>query len=141
MKITLSQVKLFDLPKIMDDRGNLTFVEEYKHVPFAIKRVYFIYDVPGGESRGGHAYKELEEVFIAISGSFDLNLDDGCEQTKISLNRSYHAVYVPQGLWRKLDNFSTNSLCLVLASTAYNEDDYIRDYTKFLEFVNHGQKS
>ena len=141
MEIALSQIKLFDLPKIMDDRGNLTFLEESEHVPFEIKRVYFIYDVPGGESRGGHAYKELEEVFIAISGSFDLNLDDGKEQTKISLNRSYHAVYVPKGLWRKLDNFSTNSLCLVLASTAYNENDYIREYTDFLEFANYEQKS
>jgi len=137
MKTSLSRVKIIELPKITDDRGNLTFVEENNHIPFEIKRVYFIYDVPGGEARGGHAYKELEEVFIAISGSFDLNLDDGRQKKIISLNRSYNAVYVPKGLWRKLDNFSTNSLCLVLASTAYNEDDYIRNYDNFLKYINH----
>jgi len=137
MKTTLSQIKIIDLPKITDDRGNLTFVEEHNHIPFEIKRIYFIYDVPGGEARGGHAYKELEEVFIAISGSFDLNLDDGSQKKKINLNRSYKAVYVPKGLWRKLDNFSTNSLCLVLASTVYNGDDYIRDYENFIKFINH----
>jgi dTDP-4-dehydrorhamnose 3,5-epimerase-like enzyme len=131
----ISDVKLFQLPKFLDDRGNLTFVEEDYHIPFKIKRIYLIYDVPGGESRGGHAYKKLDEVFVALSGSFDLNLDDGENQTKINLNRSYNAVFVPHGLWRKLDNFSTNSLCLVLASTEYNETDYIRNYDDFLGYT------
>jgi dTDP-4-dehydrorhamnose 3,5-epimerase-like enzyme len=131
----ISDVKLFQLPKFLDDRGNLTFVEEDNHIPFKIKRIYLIYDVPGGESRGGHAYKKLNEVIVALSGSFDLNLDDGQNQTKISLNRSYNAVLVPHGLWRKLDNFSTNSLCLVLASTEYNEMDYIRNYDDFLGYT------
>jgi uncharacterized cupin superfamily protein len=133
--MNLSHVKILKLPKIMDDRGNLTFIEGENHTPFAIKRIYLIYDVPGGEARGGHAYKELDELIIALSGSFDLNLDDGTNQTKIGLNRSYNAVFVPHGLWRKMDNFSTNSLCLVLASTDYNESDYIRNYDEFLKYA------
>jgi oxalate decarboxylase/phosphoglucose isomerase-like protein (cupin superfamily) len=133
--MNLSHVKTLSLPKIMDDRGNLTFVEGENHIPFEVKRIYLIYDVPGGESRGGHAYKELDELIVALSGSFDLNLDDGVSQTKISLNRSYNAVFVPHGLWRKMDNFSTNSLCLVLASTSYNELDYIRNYDEFLQYA------
>jgi hypothetical protein len=133
--MNLSHVKTLNLTKIMDDRGNLTFVEGENHIPFEIKRIYLIYDVPGGESRGGHAYKELDELIVALSGSFDLNLDDGANKMKISLNRSYNAVLVPHGLWRKMDNFSTNSLCLVLASTDYNELDYIRDYDEFLKYA------
>jgi hypothetical protein len=131
----LSHVKTLKLPKIMDDRGNLTFIEGENHIPFKIRRIYLIYDVPGGESRGGHAYKELDELIVALSGSFDLNLDDGVNQTKINLNRSYNAVFVPRGLWRKMDNFSTNSLCLVLASTDYNESDYIRNHDEFLKYA------
>jgi uncharacterized cupin superfamily protein len=131
--MNLSQIKILQLPKIMDDRGNLTFIEGMNHIPFEVKRIYLIYDVPGGESRGGHAYKKLDELIVALSGSFDLNLNDGTSQTKIHLNRSYNAVLVPHGLWRKMDNFSTNSLCLVLASTEYDESDYIRDYDEFLK--------
>lgn len=133
----LLDVKLIQLPKIMDDRGNLTFLEANNHVPFSVKRIYLIYDVPGGDARGGHAYKELEEIIIALSGSFDLLVDDGVEQARVSLNRSYNAVYIPKGYWRKLDNFSTNSLCLVLASTEYNEADYIRNYDDFLKYAKH----
>lgn len=128
----LSDIKLIELPKITDERGNLTFVEGKNHIPFEIKRTYMIYDVPGGEIRGSHAYKKLDEVIIALSGSFDLEVDDGKNIKTFTLNRSYHAIYVPHGLWRTLQNFSTNALCLVLASTDYNEDDYIRDYNDFL---------
>ncbi|GHT09960.1 hypothetical protein AGMMS4956_00550 [Bacteroidia bacterium] len=133
--MNLSQVEIKQLPKIEDDRGNLTFVEGGNQVPFDIKRTYLIYDVPGGEARGGHAYRELDEFIVALSGSFNLHLDDGTSQLKINLNRSYNAVFVPHGLWRKMDNFSTNSLCLVLASTEYNEADYIRDYNEFLKYT------
>lgn len=132
--------KIFQLPKIEDDRGNLTFLEAQNHVPFDIKRIYLIYDVPGGDARGGHAYKELEEVIVALSGSFDLLLDDGRSQIKINLNRSYRAVYVPKGFWRKMDNFSTNSLCLVMASTSYDESDYIRNYDDFLNYIENEDK-
>ncbi len=130
--MNLSNVKQIQLPKIMDERGNLTFIEGENHIPFKIKRTYMIYDVPGGEKRGSHAYKELDEVIVSLSGSFDLVVSDGKETKTYTLNRSYHAIYVPHGLWRTLENFSTNSLCLVLASTDYDEDDYVRDYTEFL---------
>lgn len=126
--------KMIKFPKIIDERGNLTFVEEENHIPYKIKRVYMIYDVPGGEKRGSHAYKELEEVIISLSGSFDLVVDDGENTKTFTLNRSYYGVYVPNGLWRTLQNFSTNALCLVLASTEYNEDDYIRNYDDFIKF-------
>lgn len=132
--MNLSDVRLIQLPKIMDERGNLTFVEGENHIPFKIKRTYMIYDVPGGEIRGSHAYKELDEVIISLSGCFDLIVDDGVETKTFTLNRSYNAIYVPHGLWRTLSNFSTNSLCLVLASTDYNELDYIRTYSDFLTF-------
>lgn len=124
---------IIEFPKIIDDRGNLSFLESSNQIPFDIERLYFIYDVPGGATRGGHAYKELQEVIIAISGSFDVVVDDGKEVKKFSLNRSYYGLYVPKGMWRQLENFSTNSLCLVVASLPYNEDDYIRDYDKFLD--------
>lgn len=135
----LSDVQLIQLPKIMDERGNLTFVEGENHIPFKIKRTYMIYDVPGGEIRGSHAYKELDEVIISLSGCFDLVVSDGIETRTFTLNRSYNAVYVPHGLWRTLQNFSTNALSLVLASTEYNEDDYIRDYNDFISFNQHGE--
>ena len=128
----ISSIKEIQLPKIMDERGNLTFAESSRHIPFDIKRIYMIYDVPGGEIRGSHAYKELDEVIIALSGCFDLVVQDGIETKTYTLNRSYNAVYVPHGLWRTLQNFSTNSLCLVLASTEYDESDYFRNYDDFL---------
>lgn len=130
----IKDIKQIVLPKIMDERGNLTYVEGNNHIPFSIKRTYLIYDVPGGEIRGSHAYKELDEVIISLSGCFDLVVDDGTETKTFSLNRSYNAVYVPHGLWRTLQNFSTNALCMVLASTEYDESDYIRNYNDFLLF-------
>lgn len=136
MKNRLEDVKIINLPKILDDRGNLSFLENFNQVPFEIKRIYWIYDVPGGEIRGGHAYMELNEVIIALSGSFDVVVDDGTEKKTFSLNRSYYGLYVPSGLWRQIENFSTNSLCLVLASTAYNEADYIREYEQYKIFLN-----
>lgn len=127
----LNRVKLIELPKIEDDRGNLTFLEELNHVPFKIKRTYWIYDVPGGQMRGGHAYKELHEVFIALSGSFDVKLFDGKNYKSVSLNRSYLGLYVPNKIWRSLENFSTNSVCLILASDVYDENDYIRNLDQY----------
>ena len=114
------EANLVNLPKILDKRGNLSFIEEFKNIPFKIARVYWIYDVPGGEVRGGHAYRENEEFIVALSGSFDVVLDDGKKKKIFSLNRSYYGLYVPKGLWREMNNFSTNSLALVLASTTYN---------------------
>ena len=127
----LNKIKLLELPKIEDDRGNLTFLEENNHIPFEIKRTYWIYDVPGGQQRGGHAYKELHEVFIALSGSFDVKLFDGKNYKTYSLNRSYYGLYVPNKIWRSLENFSTNSLCLILSSDIYKENDYIRDLNQY----------
>lgn len=123
---------LIDLPKILDSRGNLSVIEELKNIPFKIVRTYWIYDVPGGEARGGHAYRKNEEFIIALSGSFDVILDNGTERKTYSLNRSYYGLYVPKGLWREMNNFSTNSLALVLASTPYCHEDYIYDYNEFL---------
>lgn len=123
--------QIIKLPKFLDKRGNLSFIEEEKHIPFKIQRTYWIYDVPGGEARGGHAYKTNEEFIVALSGSFDVILDDGEEKKIFSLNRSYYGLYVPQGLWRQMENFSTNSLALILASTHYIPDDYIYDYNIF----------
>jgi oxalate decarboxylase/phosphoglucose isomerase-like protein (cupin superfamily) len=125
------KIQLISLPKILDARGNLSFVEAQKHVPFVIKRVYWIYDVPGGETRGGHAFKENHELIIALSGSFDVVLHDGATETRHSLNRSYYGLYVPNRVWRSMENFSTNSLALVLSSIPYNEADYIRDIEDF----------
>ena len=129
--MALNDVKIIQLPKILDERGNLSVIEEVKDIPFEIKSTYWIYDVPGGESRGGHAYKENQEFIIALSGSFDVILDDGKEKKNFPLNRSYYGLYVPRGLWRQLDNFSTNSLALILASTEYDRNDYIYDYEQF----------
>jgi dTDP-4-dehydrorhamnose 3,5-epimerase-like enzyme len=123
--------KLIELTKISDPRGNLSVIEEFKDIPFKIERTYWIYDVPGGETRGGHAYRENEEFIVALSGSFDVILDDGKEKQTFHLNRSYYGLYVPKGLWREMDNFSTNSLALVLASTRFDVNDYIRDYEEF----------
>ena len=130
----LSRVKIINLPKIEDPRGNLSFIESNNHIPFEIKRVYWIYDVPGGEIRGSHAYKSLQEFIVALSGSFDVVLNDGKEEKKISLNRSYYGLYVPNLLWRRLENFSTNSLCLILASAYYDEKEYIRDFDEFTKY-------
>jgi oxalate decarboxylase/phosphoglucose isomerase-like protein (cupin superfamily) len=126
------KIKIIELPKILDERGNLSFLEEKKHIPFEIKRNYWIYDVPGGEQRGGHSYLRNQEIIIALSGSFDVILDDGNKKKIFSLNRSYYALYVPEGIWRHMDNFSTNSLAFVAASTDFDENDYLRDYDKFL---------
>lgn len=123
--------KLIELPKILDPRGNLSFIEENNHIPFSIQRSYWVYDVPGGEARGGHAFKENQELIVALSGSFDVVLHDGMEEKRYSLNRSYYGLYVPDMMWRSLENFSTNSLALVLASTSYDENDYIRDFKMY----------
>ena len=128
---TVYDAKLLGLPKIEDPRGNLSIIEQIKQIPFEIKRVYWIYDVPGGKDRGAHAYKENEEFIVALSGSFDVELDDGRNKQTFSLNRSYFGVYVPKGMWRTMKNFSTNSLALVLSSTVYDKDDYIMDYEEF----------
>ena len=131
----MEQPKIIQLSKIADPRGNLSVIEEMKDIPFKIERTYWIYDVPGGETRGGHAYKENQEFIVALSGSFDVVLDDGKVKHTFSLNRSYNGLYVPKGMWRTMANFSTNSLALVLSSTKYDEGDYIRNYQEFLKFV------
>jgi len=129
------KVQLIQLPKIADPRGNLTFLENEKHIPFEIRRVFYLYDVPGGESRAGHALKTCQQFIIALSGSFDVVLNDGfCEET-YSLNRSYYGLYLPPMIWRVLNNFSSGSVCLALASEGYNENDYFRDYDRFLSAV------
>ena len=126
---------IIDLPRFLDMRGNLSFIEEDSHIPFQIKRVYWIYDVPGGEHRGGHAFKHTDELIVALSGSFDLNLHDGTMEYKFQLNRSYYGVIVPRMVWRMIDNFSTNSLALIIASTDYSETDYIRDFEEFKQIL------
>ncbi len=127
----LDEVKIIQLPKFLDERGNLSFFENDNHVPFSISRAYWIYDVPGGEVRGGHAYKTLQEFIVALSGSFDVILNDGKEEKRFSLNRSYMGLYVPKMIWRQMENFSTNALGLHLSSKFYSEEDYIRDYEYF----------
>lgn len=131
----LEKPRIINLPKILDERGNLSLVEELKDIPFKIKRTYWIYDVPGGEVRGGHAYKENQEFIISLSGSFDVHLDSGFESKTYSLNRSYYGLYVPKGMWRQMLNFSTNSLALILASTHFELSDYIFDYELFKEYI------
>lgn len=126
---------LIDLPKISNPKGNLTFIEGSRHIPFEIKRVYYLYDVPGGEDRGGHAHKNLEQFIIAASGSFEVVVDNGCERSQFFLNRSYYGLYIPSMIWRELTNFSSGSVCLVLASDFYDESDYYRDYKAFLQAV------
>ena len=132
----LEQARIIDLPKILDRRGNLSIIEEVKNIPFEIKRSFWIYDVPGGETRGGHAYRQTQEFIVALSGSFDVVIDDGKVKQTFSLNRSYYGLYVPKLMWRQMINFSTNSLALVVASTEYKADDYIRDYSEFLRAKN-----
>ena len=132
----MDDIKIIELPRHFDPRGNLSVIEEMQNIPFKIERVYWIYDVPGGERRGGHAYKENQEFIVALSGSFDVILDDGKEKKTFSLNRSYNGLYVPKGYWREMNNFSTNSLALVLSSTKYDKKDYIRDYEEFLKYAN-----
>jgi hypothetical protein len=130
--MTLSKCRIIDLPKVAEPRGNLTFVEGGRHVPFDIKRVYYLYDVPGGAARGGHAHKALHQLIIAMSGSFDVVLDDGYEKKRIHLNRSYMGLYICPMVWRELDNFSSGSVCMVLASNYFDEADYFRDHIDFL---------
>lgn len=127
----IDSVKIIEFPKILDERGNLSFLEEGSHIPFHVKRSYWIYDVPGGEVRGGHSYYENKEIIIALSGSFDVILNDGKEEKKYSLNRSYYGLYVPNGVWRSMENFSTNSLAFVVASTPFLASDYQRDFEIF----------
>lgn len=131
----MQEARLIDLPRFLDRRGNLSFIEEERHIPFRIVRSYWIYDVPGGEMRGGHAYRENQEFIVALSGSFDVVLDDGKEEKVFTLNRSYYGLYVPKGMWRQMRNFSTNSLALVLASIPYTPVDYIRDYEEFKAWI------
>ncbi len=131
--------RLIELPKVSDPRGNLTFVECNRHIPFQAKRVYYLYDVPGGETRGGHAHKTVQEFIIAASGSFTVTLDDGHERRQFFLNRSYFGVYVPPLIWRELENFSSGSVCLVLASDYFSESDYYRDYKEFTDVVRRGK--
>jgi dTDP-4-dehydrorhamnose 3,5-epimerase-like enzyme len=136
--MTLAKARIIDLPKIADARGNLTFLEENRHVPFPIKRVYYLYDVPGGETRGGHAHRQLEQFIIAASGSFDVVLDDGMGRVKYSLNRSYYGLLIPRMVWRELENFSSGSVCLVLASEYYDPDDYYYSYEDFIQAARRG---
>ena len=129
--MNLADVKVISLPKILDDRGNLSFFENGNQIPFNIGRAYWIYDVPGGEIRGGHAYHHLQETIIALSGSFDLVLNDGKETRKFTLNRSYNGIYVPRMIWRHMENFSTNSLALIVTDGPYDANEYIRDYEQY----------
>lgn len=137
--VTVEDVRIINLTKILDARGNLSVIEECKDIPFKIKRTYWIYDVPGGEKRGGHAYRENQEFIVALSGSFDVIVDDGRQRKAFSLNRSYYGLYIPNGLWREMDNFSTNSLALELASAEFNADDYIREYPVFKTLKINGE--
>ena len=133
--MSLSDCKIIQLPKIQDQRGNLTFIESDRHIPFDIKRVYYLYDVPGGSSRAAHGHKKLHQLMIAMSGSFDVTLDDGKEKKTFHLNRSYSGLYIPPMMWRDLDNFSSGAVCMVLASEYYDEQDYFREYADFIQAV------
>lgn len=136
---TINDVKIIDLPKFLDVRGNLSFAENFKQIPFEIKRTYWIYDVPGGENRGGHAFRKNEEVVIALSGAFDVIVDDGSQKRTFSLNRSYYGLYIPKGLWRSMENFSTNSFALEFGSEHYDANDYVREYDEFIKLKNYGE--
>ena len=138
--MSIHDCTILDLPRINDPRGNLTFVEASRHIPFDIRRVYYLYDVPGGAERGGHAHKALHQLIIAMSGSFDVHLDDGVEKKTIHLNRSYSGLYVCPMIWREIDNFSSGAVCMVLASDYYDEGDYYRDYDTFINDVKYGDK-
>ena len=137
--MSINDCKIIDLPKFLDIRGNLSFVEQNNHIPFGIKRTYWVYDVPGGEARGGHAYINNEEFIVALSGSFDVVVDDGNEKRVFQMNRSYYGLYIPKGMWREINNFSSNSFALEFGSAEYNEDDYIRDYDTFLKLKRDGK--
>ena len=134
--MSIDNCHLINLPKISDPRGNLSFIEGGQHIPFDIKRVYYLYDVPGGSDRGSHAHKILHQFIVAMSGSFDVVLDDGKKKKRFHLNRSYSGLYVCPMMWRDLDNFSSGAVCMVLASTHYSENDYIRDYAHFLSLTS-----
>jgi dTDP-4-dehydrorhamnose 3,5-epimerase-like enzyme len=136
----LDKCRIVNFPKITDVRGNLSFIEENKQVPFEIKRIYYLYDVPSGATRGGHAHKQLEQIIIALSGSFDVILDDGINKKTFFLNRPHYGLYIPPGIWRELENFSSNSVALSLVSNFYDESDYIRDYDTFKGMINDGWK-
>jgi dTDP-4-dehydrorhamnose 3,5-epimerase-like enzyme len=131
----LSQCRLIELPKIHDPRGNLSFIEETRHIPFNIKRVYYLYDIPGGETRGGHAHKNLQQLIVAMSGSFNVIIDDAFNKKNFSLNRSYYGLYLTNMVWREIVNFSSGAVCLVLASEYYDEDDYYREYDEFIAAI------
>jgi len=137
-ELMMNEPRIIDLPKNLDKRGNLSFIESENHIPFKINRCFWIYDVPGGAKRGGHAYKQNDEFIVALSGSFDVVIDNGNRKQSYSLNRSYYGLYIPKMYWREMENFSTNSLSLVLSSTVFNEDDYIRNYEQFLLDVKEG---
>jgi glyoxylate utilization-related uncharacterized protein len=137
--MSIAKCRLIPFPKVEDARGNLSFIEENKHVPFEIKRVYYLYDVPTGASRGGHSHRVMEQVVIALSGSFDVVLDDGYIRQSFFLNRPHYGLYIPPGVWREIENFSSNSVALSLVSTLYNEVDYIRDYETFKKLVKNGE--
>jgi hypothetical protein len=134
-KSNIDNCRIMNFPKVSDSKGNLTFVESFNHIPFDIKRIYYLYDVPGGSSRGSHAHKNLHQVIIAMSGSFDIEIDDGENKKRFHLNRSYYGLYVPPMMWRLLDNFSSGVVCMVLASEFYDEGDYFRDYQDFVAEV------
>ena len=136
--MTINDCVIVELPRFLDSRGNLSFVEQNNHIPFEIKRTYWIYDVPGGENRGGHAFKQTDEFIIALSGSFEVVVNDGTNKKVFTLSRSYYGLYIPKGLWREINNFSTNSVALEFASTKYDANDYIRDFNEYL--TNYGEK-
>lgn len=137
--MTVDNCRIIELPRFLDARGNLSFMEQNNHIPFEIKRTYWIYDVPGGEARGGHAFKQNEEFIVALSGAFDVVVDDGEQKKYFSLTRSYYGLYVPAGLWRTMENFSTNSFALEFGSTHYKQEDYIRDYEQYLTIKRNGE--
>lgn len=137
--MTVEDARIIELPKFLDARGNLSFAEQNNHIPFEIKRTYWIYDVPGGEDRGGHAFRENQEVVIALSGAFDVVVDDGIGKKTFTLNRSYYGLYIPKGLWRTMENFSTNAFALEFGSIPFSESDYIYDYDEFKRMKCHGE--
>ncbi|MBT4520451.1 MAG: WxcM-like domain-containing protein [Halieaceae bacterium] len=139
--MSIDNCSIIELPRIFDQRGNLTFIEGNAHIPFSIERVYYLYDVPGGSERGGHAHLGLQQLIVAMSGSFDVLLDDGSRRERFHLNRSYYGLYVDKMIWRELDNFSSGSVSMVLASNRFSEDDYIRDYDEFLKAVTNNTHS
>lgn len=137
--MSIEDVKIIELPKFADPRGNLSFVEQFNHIPFEIKRTYWIYDVPGGESRGGHAFRLNQEFIVSLSGAFDVIVDDGKEKQIFNMNRSYYGLYIPAGLWREMTFFSTNSLALEFGSIHYDRNDYVEDYNEFLIMKGNGE--